>query len=114
MAAVRLLIFGRRCCGADTAARAANLYFRNVCRRPNGGWLNRVEGGRFKNDWQASVCARGGFAFDRWLVYATGGVAWADIRAEAIHVPGLVGGVTASSAFETDSKRRWAARSAAA
>ena len=42
---------------------------------------------RFKNDWQASVRARGGVAFDRWLAYATGGVAWAGVSAQAVYAP---------------------------
>lgn len=33
----------------------------------------------FAVDWVASVRARLGLAFDNWLVYATGGVAWADM-----------------------------------
>jgi len=33
-----------------------------------------------KNRWQGSIRARFGYAFDRILVYATGGVAFADIR----------------------------------
>ena len=33
-----------------------------------------------KIDWQGSVRARAGFAFDRALIYATGGVAFADVN----------------------------------
>jgi outer membrane immunogenic protein len=35
------------------------------------------------NDWQASIRGRLGWAFDRVLVYATGGVAWANFEATA-------------------------------
>ena len=42
---------------------------------------------RFENDWQASVRARGGVAFDRWLAYATGGVAWAGVSAQGTYAP---------------------------
>src|SRR5262249_36792146 len=36
-----------------------------------------------KNDWQASVRGRIGYAWDRLLVYATGGVAFAEVKASA-------------------------------
>ena len=32
------------------------------------------------NRWQGSIRARAGYAFDRFLIYATGGVAFADIK----------------------------------
>src|SRR5262245_39355969 len=35
----------------------------------------------FKNDWQASVRGRLGYAWDRWMLYGTGGVAFANIDA---------------------------------
>jgi len=38
---------------------------------------------RFENNWQASVRGRLGYAFDRWMVYATGGVAFANLEATA-------------------------------
>jgi outer membrane immunogenic protein len=34
----------------------------------------------FKTDWQASIRARLGYAVDNWLLYATGGVAFADAK----------------------------------
>jgi outer membrane immunogenic protein len=40
------------------------------------------------NDWQASVRGRLGFAWDRFLVYGTGGVAFANIEATVGLVPG--------------------------
>ena len=55
---------------------------------PGGGVFTTGDVFRFKNEWQASVRGRGGFTFDRWLVYATGGVAWANVKAEAIYGPG--------------------------
>jgi outer membrane immunogenic protein len=36
-----------------------------------------------QNDWQASIRGRLGWAFDRWMVYITGGVAWANFEASA-------------------------------
>jgi outer membrane immunogenic protein len=34
----------------------------------------------FQNDWESSVRGRLGWAWDRWMIYATGGVAWANIE----------------------------------
>jgi outer membrane immunogenic protein len=42
------------------------------------------------NDWQASIRGRLGWAFDRFQVYATGGVAWANFNIEVALVPTLV------------------------
>jgi outer membrane immunogenic protein len=36
---------------------------------------------RFQNDWESSVRGRLGWAWDRWMVYATGGVAFANVEA---------------------------------
>jgi len=44
----------------------------------------------FRNKWQASVRGRLGYAWDRWLVYATGGVAFADVRATFLPAGSLV------------------------
>src|SRR5262249_4761551 len=38
---------------------------------------------RFENNWQASVRGRLGYAFDRWMIYATGGVAFTNVDATA-------------------------------
>jgi outer membrane immunogenic protein len=40
-----------------------------------------------KNDWQASVRGRLGYAWDRFMVYATGGVAFANIKVSVALVP---------------------------
>lgn len=56
-------------------------------------------GDRFSisNDWQASIRGRLGWAFDRFQLYATGGVAWANFNVEVALVPTLFGpGVIAS------------------
>jgi len=42
-----------------------------------------------RNDLQASVRGRLGYAFDRWLVYATGGVAFADVRGQVGFAPAV-------------------------
>src|SRR4051812_46399001 len=46
-----------------------------------------------KNDWQASARGRLGWAFDRTLLYVTGGGAWGDVKTTATFVP--VAGVNA-------------------
>src|SRR5919202_4542635 len=69
---------------------------------PGGGVFIPGDTFRFKNDWQASVRARGGIAFDRLLVYATGGVAWAGVTTEAFYSPGFVGAVAVPGAFASD------------
>src|SRR5919202_501604 len=69
---------------------------------PGGGVFATGDAFRFKNDWQASVRGRGGFAFGQWLVYATGGVAWGGVRAEAAFGPGTVLGVATPGAFASD------------
>ena len=43
-----------------------------------------------KNEWQASIRGRLGYAWDRFLIYATGGVAFADVQAAANFVPGVL------------------------
>jgi len=40
-----------------------------------------------RNDWQASIRGRLGYAWDRFLVYGTGGVAFADVKATISLVP---------------------------
>jgi outer membrane immunogenic protein len=45
----------------------------------------------FKNDWQASIRGRLGYAWDRWLIYATGGVAFANVKAALGLVPFTAG-----------------------
>jgi outer membrane immunogenic protein len=52
-----------------------------------------VQGDTFsvKNDWQASIRGRIGYAWDRFMVYGTGGVAFTNIEVTAALVP--VGGV---------------------
>ena len=67
---------------------------------PGGGPLGLfLPGDRFSisNDWQASIRGRLGWAFDRFQLYATGGIAWANFNVEVALVPTLFGpGVIAS------------------
>jgi outer membrane immunogenic protein len=46
---------------------------------------NRFE---LEDDWQATLRARLGYAFDRWLAYLTGGVAMARVTATGLYGPG--------------------------
>jgi outer membrane immunogenic protein len=55
----------------------------------------------FRNRWQASVRGRLGYAWDRWLVYATGGVAFADVRATVNLVPPGFTAITAEEDTQT-------------
>ena len=48
-------------------------------------------------DWQGSIRGRLGVAFDRALIYATGGVAFADVKHSVSTFPGGVGLVSGSS-----------------
>jgi outer membrane immunogenic protein len=59
---------------------------------------------RVKNDWQASLRARGGVTFGRFLLYATGGVAWAGVQMDAFYSPGFVGAVAVPGAAFSESK----------
>jgi outer membrane immunogenic protein len=51
----------------------------------------------FRSRWQASIRGRLGYASDRWLLYATGGVALANIHMSVglVPTPGLPGATTA-------------------
>ena len=50
-----------------------------------------------RNDWQSSVRGRIGWAFDRTMVYVTGGGAWANLKATGTFVPfGPTPGLTVS------------------
>jgi outer membrane immunogenic protein len=60
-----------------------------------------------KNDWQASVRGRLGFAWDRFMVYGTGGVAFANLEATVALVP--VGGLPGLFASASDTLTGWTA-----
>jgi outer membrane immunogenic protein len=69
-----------------------------------GGALTTSEGVSAKLDWLATLRARLGWAFDRFLVYGTGGVAFGgvdgagDITATIAGIPGAIPGGTLSLA----------------
>ena len=54
-----------------------------------------------RSDWQASARGRIGYAFDRWMFYATGGAAFTDLQVANTFVPST--GVPAGS-FGSDKK----------
>jgi outer membrane immunogenic protein len=56
---------------------------------------------RTREDWLATVRGRVGWAFDRWMIYATGGGAFADVEYRAAPDAGIVGVATV-----TESKTR--------
>jgi outer membrane immunogenic protein len=72
----------------DFSATSAERTF--VCCGPLAPGLIFVPGDTItvSNDWQASVRGRLGFAWDRFLVYGTGGVAFANLEATVALVPG--------------------------
>jgi outer membrane immunogenic protein len=54
----------------------------------NGTTFNNCPGGcTTQSDWLATVRGRAGYAFDRFLVYGTGGVAFGDLQAAAGVLP---------------------------
>ena len=81
---------------------------------PGGGPLGLfLPGDRFSisNDWQVSICGRLGWAFDRFQLYATGGIAWANFNVEVALVPTLFGPGVIASRDKTCRGGRWAAAS---
>jgi outer membrane immunogenic protein len=67
--------------------------------------------------WIATARGRVGYAFDRWLVYATGGGAWANIRYTATNVAGstdtgagTVSGWTAGGGVEAKLAGNWSVK----
>ena len=70
----------------------------------NGGAACNFEGCTvnlaFRNTWQAFLLARAGVAFDRWLVYVTGGLALGDDR-ESATITQTYGGSTLWSGSQT-------------
>jgi len=52
-----------------------------------------------RSDWQASVRGRIGYAWDRTLLYATGGVAFTNVRVGSNFIP--IGGFPATVAFDS-------------
>jgi len=64
---------------------------------PAGGLTNFAPGSNFKasSDWNASIRGRVGYAWNQFLLYGTGGVAFADASLKANFAPGITAGGTA-------------------
>src|SRR5712691_3217761 len=52
--------------------------------------------------WQASLRGRLGYAWDRFLLYVTGGAAWTDVTVGANFIPVTIGGVAFPGTVATD------------
>jgi outer membrane immunogenic protein len=93
----------------DFQATSAERTF--VCCGPLGLGLGFTAGDTVsvKNDWQASVRGRIGYAWDRFMVYGTGGVAFANIEATVAvqPVPTIVGVVPGLFASASDTLTGW-------
>jgi outer membrane immunogenic protein len=59
-----------------------------------------------RSDWQASARGRLGYAWDRWMLYVTGGAAFTNVKAFA-NFPVFVGAVTFPASSAEDSKTIW-------
>jgi outer membrane immunogenic protein len=59
-----------------------------------------------RSDWQASARGRLGYAWDRWMIYATGGAAFTNVKV-GTNFPIFVGAVTFPATFAEDSKTIW-------
>lgn len=69
------------------------------------GFPNFAAGDHFhaSSDWNASIRGRVGYAFDQWLLYATGGVAFANLNMNANYAARTIGGVAVPSHSSSDS-----------
>lgn len=56
-----------------------------------------------RSDWQASARIRVGYAWDRWMLYLTGGAAFTDLEVGNVFIPTPLDGVPAGS-FGSDRK----------
>jgi len=57
-----------------------------------------------RSDWQASVRGRIGYAWNRTLLYATGGVAFTDVRAYTNWIPSVANGVAFPGTIASQTK----------
>jgi outer membrane immunogenic protein len=57
-----------------------------------------------RSDWQASLRGRVGYAWDRTLLYATGGVAFTDVRAYTNWIPVVTGNITFPGVITSQTK----------
>lgn len=57
-----------------------------------------------RSDWQASFRGRLGYAWDRWMLYATGGVGFTNAKVGTNFIPTVAAGVTFPATVASDSK----------
>lgn len=97
--------FGSLVIGGRVELDGSGIEGSTVASTPNGGSACSGEGCTIalsmRNTWQAFLLARAGFAFDRWLVYATGGLALGDDREKAT-VTQTNGGYLLGSGSQTE------------
>jgi outer membrane immunogenic protein len=58
----------------------------------------------FRSDWQASARGRLGYAWDRWMIYATGGAAFINAKVGTNFIATTAGGVAFPATLTTDEK----------
>jgi len=61
----------------------------------------------WRSRWEASARGRIGYAWDRLLIYATGGAAFTEVVAGANFIATTAGGIAFPASFATDSKTIW-------
>ena len=73
-----------------------------------GGATSFVAGDTFglRSRWEASARARLGYAWDRWMIYATGGAAWTDVRSDVNFIAVTAGGFPLPADVVSTSKTR--------
>jgi outer membrane immunogenic protein len=73
-----------------------------------GGATSFVAGDTFglRSRWEASARARLGYAWDRWMIYATGGAAWTDVRSDVNFIAVTAGGFPFPADVVSTSKTR--------
>ncbi len=78
--------------GLSTSRKASYSFSRTTATRITSAQTNGTATREGSTDWNASVRIRVGYTYDRWLLYLTGGPAFADItgRADDIAVTKLV------------------------
>jgi outer membrane immunogenic protein len=57
-----------------------------------------------RSDWQAAAKGRLGYAWDRWMIYATGGAAFTNVNVGANFIATTAAGVTFPATIVSDSK----------
>jgi outer membrane immunogenic protein len=99
--------FGRFVLGVEGDAEAAALAGQQAVNAYGVTYVSRTT-----SDFDASIRARGGFAFNQFLIYGTGGVAWGQVKI-AYSCAGCVSAAGANSTLD-DVRTGWTAGAGAA